>query len=152
MSDVEEGDYDEEFDVDEFDELDDVEGEEEAESEEGEDDSIIDEVEEEASAPECKTIKVVARDKRKTSDTISLFELTAIVGIRAQDISKGGDIIFCEIGEGHDMSAIDIAIKEIVEKKCPLSIERKVKNDTDGIVVEIWDVNELMIPQSLLQR
>jgi DNA-directed RNA polymerase I, II, and III subunit RPABC2 len=88
---------------------------------------------------EFREIKIVAKENRRTSSTMSLYEYTEIISHRAEQIKKAG-IIFIQLKNESD--PIEIAKEEIKQKKCPLSI-RRLYNSTIG---EIWEVNELTIP------
>lgn len=82
-------------------------------------------------------------DDRVTSEVMTRFELCEIVSIRAKQLEKGHKV-FTDIGEL--TNPIDIAKKEVVDKKCPLSIVRMI---TDK-VAEKWQVNEMAIPHDAL--
>lgn len=86
-----------------------------------------------------KTITYVLPEDRKTSEVMTKFEYCEVTSIRAAQIENGGQP-FTSIGELTD--PIDIAKKEIADKKCPLDIVRGL---TD-VIFERWHVNELAIP------
>ncbi len=153
-------------DLDDLDELDDeedsVEGEAEGEEEEdeGQEGDEVDEIEESGAenivsisssskAPASSAsrkrlhVHVVPPDERRTSDMMSLHELAAVVGVRAQQIDNG-DVSYCR--ETHHTKAIKIAEQEILEKRCPLTVERTVLQRDDHIYVEHFSVNELAVP------
>lgn len=89
---------------------------------------------------ENNTIIVVKSENRITSDHMTTYEYTSVVGTRATHISKGAPI-YVEVGNLYDPR--DIAKKEIDECKCPLSITRKLGNTNK---IEIWAVNEMIKP------
>ena len=86
-----------------------------------------------------KTITYVLPEDRITSEVMTKFEYCEVISIRAKQIENGGQP-FTSIGELTD--PIDIAKKEIADKKCPLDIVRGI---TDNLF-ERWHVNELAIP------
>ncbi len=86
------------------------------------------------------TIIVVRPENRVTSDHMTFYEYTHVVGVRATHISNGSPI-YTSI-ENLD-NPIDIAKKEIRENKCPLSIKRRLGSTN---MVEIWSVNEMVKP------
>lgn len=85
-------------------------------------------------------IKIVAPDKRITSEYMTIYEYSMVVGTRATHISEGS-VLYTDPQGMFD--ARDIAKKEIDENKCPLSITRKVSPS----MIEIWEVNEMVKPQ-----
>lgn len=90
--------------------------------------------------PIHKKIKLLKKEDRLTSEYMTIFEYTEIVGHRAKHIENGGDI-FTNSDDLFD--PIEIAKREINERKCPLSIRRMHNND----LCEIWEVNEMIIPK-----
>ncbi len=90
--------------------------------------------------PELRNEIVYRRpEDRVTSEVMTRFELCEIISIRAKQLEKGYKV-FTDIGDLTD--PIDIARKEVLDKKCPLSIRRMI---TDK-VGEKWQVNEMAIP------
>jgi DNA-directed RNA polymerase I, II, and III subunit RPABC2 len=85
-----------------------------------------------------KEITIVPKERRKTSEVITLFEFTDIISNRAEQISKNSPI-FTPIGSESD--PIKMAEMEIKMKRCPLSIRRMLSNNT----AEIWEVNEMIV-------
>ncbi len=85
---------------------------------------------------------IVKPENRITSQYITLFELSQVVGKRATQISNGSKIY---VNYKNLTNAIDIAKKEILEKKCPLAILRGIGLDK----YECWNVNELMIKYNI---
>lgn len=82
-------------------------------------------------------------EDRVTSEVMTKFELCEIVSIRAKQLEQG-KTVFTDVGNLTDPLAI--AKKEIIDKKCPLSIVRML---TDR-VAEKWQVNEMAIPYDAL--
>jgi DNA-directed RNA polymerase I, II, and III subunit RPABC2 len=83
-------------------------------------------------------ITVVKPENRITSDYMTLYEHSKIIGTRAQHIANGAPI-YTDISGLSD--PLDIAKKELDERKCPLSIVRRISKDK----IEIWSANELHI-------
>lgn len=90
--------------------------------------------------PESTDIKIVAPANRITSEYMTIYEYSMVVGTRATHISKGS-ILYTDPQGLFDPR--DIAKKEIAENKCPLSITRRVSPS----MVEVWEVNEMIKPQ-----
>ena len=86
-----------------------------------------------------REINIVPKNERKTSDIITQYEYTEITSIRAKQIENGSRI-FMDIKDLSD--PVKIAEREIVEKRCPLSIRRMLCDE----YAEIWEVNELIVP------
>ncbi len=82
---------------------------------------------------------------RITSEVLSRFELCEVISIRAKQLETGRKI-FTEVGNITD--PLEIAKKEILDKKCPLSIVRML---TDK-VAEKWHVNEMAIPYDAFDK
>lgn len=83
-------------------------------------------------------ITVVKPENRITSDYMTLYEHSKIIGTRAQHIANGAPIYTDITGLNNPL---DIAKKELEERKCPLSIVRRISKDK----IEIWSANELHI-------
>jgi len=62
-------------------------------------------------------------NKYRTTDYLTKYEYTRILGLRAQEIAKGAQI-YVDVGDIKD--PIQMAEKEIREGKCPYIIERPV--------------------------
>jgi DNA-directed RNA polymerase I, II, and III subunit RPABC2 len=82
-------------------------------------------------------------NERVTSEVMSKFELCEVISIRAKQI-ENGQKVFTEIGALTD--PLEIAKKEVLDRRCPLSIIRML-TDTIG---EKWHVNELGIPSDVI--
>lgn len=93
-------------------------------------------------AMETQTI-YVRPEARRMSEIMSKFEYCRIIGIRAKQL-EDDNTPFTDVG--NLSNPIDIAIKEIHDKKCPLAIERKRVSDDNVTIVELWRVNEMGIP------
>lgn len=88
---------------------------------------------------ENSEVIIVEPYERISSEYMTEYEYSMVIGTRATHISKGAPI-YVDITGISD--ARDIAIKEINEKKCPLSVRRKLPNRK----IEIWEVNEMTKP------
>lgn len=89
--------------------------------------------------------KVISTENRRTNNMISLYELTNVIGTRAQMIdSTTNESIYVSL-KGLENS-IAIAETEIRQNKCPLTIERLIYRDSHVCKVEQWTVNELIKP------
>jgi DNA-directed RNA polymerase I, II, and III subunit RPABC2 len=84
-------------------------------------------------------IVYVLPEDRITSEVLTKFEYCEVISIRAKQIENGASS-FTDVGDLTD--PIEIAKKEIADKKCPLDI---VRMKTDKIA-ERWHVNEMAIP------
>lgn len=83
-----------------------------------------------------KEEKIVPKNERITSDRMTIFEYCEVISVRAREIINYF-LVFTNVDE--ETNPIDMAKKEIRDKKCPLSIKRYLSNGK----VEIWEVNEL---------
>lgn len=86
-----------------------------------------------------ETVYIVNKNDRITSNIMTRFEWSEIIGIRACHIQNGGPI-YTEIGLLKDPYMI--AIKELQDRKCPLKIIRKVGYNSE----EHWSCNEMGFP------
>jgi len=91
-----------------------------------------------------KTYERLASRKKETSPLMNRFELTKLVGIRAQQLACG--MAPCVSFDPDITNTEFIAIQELLQKKMPLIIRRYLPNG----VYEDWRVNELIIPDSIL--
>lgn len=82
-------------------------------------------------------------EDRDTSEVMTRFELCEVISIRARQLELGKKT-FTDAADLTD--PIEIAKKEILDKKCPLSIIRMI---TDKIA-EKWHVNEMAIPPDVM--
>ena len=74
-----------------------------------------------------------------TSPLMTKFEYTRLIGIRAMQISMNAPVI---VDTENMIDPINIAKKEIQEKKVPLIIKRKLPNGT----FEHWNIRDMIIP------
>lgn len=80
---------------------------------------------------------IVHPDERITSNYLSKLEYSYVIGLRAEDISKGAPIYVDYKGLS---DPIDIANKELYDNKFPISVKRHIGLNK----YEIWDCNELI--------
>lgn len=86
---------------------------------------------------------IITGDDCITSDVMTKYEYARVVGIRATHIADQNQP-YINIGSLTD--PIDIAIEEIKQKRCPLSVRRLV-HTIDGIkYYEEIPVNNLIVP------
>lgn len=91
--------------------------------------------------PESTEIRITHPSKRLTSEYMTIYEYSMVIGTRATHIANGS-VLYTDPQGLYDPR--DIAKKEINENQCPLSITRKVSAST----VEVWEVNEMIKPQA----
>jgi len=82
--------------------------------------------------------KMISSKERKTIPFLTKYEKARIVGKRAEQISKGAPPL---VEVGNLENPIDIAMKELRERKIPYIIRRPLPNGT----FEDWRVEELRI-------
>jgi len=87
-----------------------------------------------------REVRVVPKGERRTPDMPSPYEIARVVSERAKQIEDGAPI-FVEL-EG-ESDPIEIAKKEIQQKKCPMCIVRYIAPQ----IKEIWRVNEMVVPR-----
>jgi DNA-directed RNA polymerase subunit K/omega len=83
---------------------------------------------------------VTPNNYRQTSEIMTLAEYTRVISERASQI-QNGSVIFIDIGNETDL--IKIAKLEISLKKSPMKITRSITTN----IVEIWEVNEMIVPK-----
>ena len=81
---------------------------------------------------------MINRRERKTIPILSKYERTRVVGERAIQISMGAPPL---VEVGNLENPVDIAEKELREKKIPYIIKRVLPNG----LIELWSVDELRI-------
>ena len=118
----------------------DEENEDENEDED-EDNIIIEEEDEYIDNNELISVNkienIVHPNNRITSQYLSRYEYSKIIGIRAEQISQGSKVF---VNTDNMNDPIEMAKKELYENKTPLSIKRYI-----GLTkYEIWSVNELI--------
>lgn len=78
-------------------------------------------------------------EQRKTSPRMTIYEKAKIIGIRASQLSDDAPA-FVDIGGITD--CIEIAKKELAEKKLPFIIRRTLPDGSS----EDWKIAEMLIP------
>ena len=151
MSDYEEDNIDEFFDEEEFEDEDEdevEEKEEKEEGEEGEEDESESDYEEEVDTYDVddklyKKQIFIAPEDRQTSDTLTSYEESRLIQIRAQQIANTGQY-FCHIDQNTMITTeIELAQLEFKQKKMPLEVHRIVKKNANGdIFIERWKLSE----------
>ena len=92
-----------------------------------------------------RTVVIVPDEERITSDIMTMFELSEIIGLRAQQIAMK-ETVFTNVD--NLTNTRDMAIKELIDRKCPLSIVRIVKKGIKQMK-EIWACNDMGFPIDL---
>jgi hypothetical protein len=88
---------------------------------------------------------IVADEDRKTSAFLQRAEMTRVLAIRAEQLSKN-PTVFLTAGLAGAKAAHEIARLELLAKRCPLMIERKIgTTDAGEEIVERWRVNEMSL-------
>ena len=89
-----------------------------------------------------RKIAVVPDEKRITSNIMTIFEYSEVIGIRTLQIENGSTVFTTtdSLVEPRDM-----AIKELFDRKSPLKIIRKLSK----FVQEEWSCNEMGFPSDL---
>lgn len=82
--------------------------------------------------------KPIKLDKRNTMPFLTKYEKARILGARALQISMGAPVLIELEGE---TDALDIAAKELLARKLPISIRRYLPNGN----FEDWSMDELVI-------
>jgi DNA-directed RNA polymerase I, II, and III subunit RPABC2 len=97
-----------------------------------------------ARAVGTRTVYIIPPEQRVTSNRLTLGEVTRAIGIRAQQIERYASP-YTEIGGLTD--PIEIARKELYERRTPLVLCREVGRTPDGdLLVENWKVREMAFP------
>mgnify|MGYP001247696489 CR=1 FL=1 len=78
------------------------------------------------------------KKKNKTDNRLTKYEKTKILGLRAQQIATGCPV-FTEIPDGMT-NVIDIAKKELNERKIPFIVKRKIKENE----YDYWKLDEMI--------
>lgn len=102
---------------------------------ENEEEVIVEEGEAHAQAQEGEA--EVEAERRFTSPIMTKFERAKILGIRAQQISMSAPIM---VEYGNETDPVEIAKKELKEKKTPLVVLRRLPDNT----YEKWAVKDLI--------
>jgi DNA-directed RNA polymerase subunit K/omega len=87
---------------------------------------------------------IVADDERRTDNRLQKTEAAAVLARRAKQIATYGKR-FVDSGSLHD--PVQIALKELYERRCPLKLRREVGYGPAGeLLVEEWRVREMTLP------
>lgn len=86
-------------------------------------------------------VYIVPANQRITSEKLSDYEIAELINVRATNISKGGKI-FTNIEGLYD--PIEMAKKELLDRKCPLYIKRNIGYVDNILYVEKWSPNEMI--------
>lgn len=89
---------------------------------------------------ESKIQYIIKNDDKITSNILTIYEMTELIGIRATQISQGSPV-FVDINYISD--PIEMAKKEIINNKCPLYVKRYIGLDK----YELWNPNEMVKPK-----
>lgn len=89
---------------------------------------------------ESKIQFIIKSDDKITSNILTIYEMTELIGIRATQISQGSPV-FIDIDCISD--PIEMAKKEILNNKCPLYVKRYIGLDK----YELWDPNIMIKPK-----
>ena len=85
-----------------------------------------------------KSGKCIKKEDRITPNRLFKYEKARILGVRASQIDRNAPIMVDIDGE---VSSLEIAKKELIEKKIPLIIQRIHENGD----YENWNLEELII-------
>ena len=85
-----------------------------------------------------KTGRCLNKDERISPNRLTIYERARLLGVRALHIDKNADVLVDIDGE---VSSQEIALKELVEKKIPIIIERILPIGD----WELWSIHELVI-------
>lgn len=89
---------------------------------------------------ESKIQYIIKSDDKITSNVLTIYEMTELIGIRATQISQGAPV-FVDIEFISD--PIEMAKKEIINNRCPLYVKRYIGLDK----YELWDPNIMVKPK-----
>ena len=79
--------------------------------------------------------------KTITAPVMTKYEYTSLLATRSLQISNNSKI-YTELDENKSMSALEIAKKELREKKFPLSLRRRLPNGQ----IEDFCLDQMIIP------
>lgn len=78
--------------------------------------------------------------KNTTNNILSKYERVKILGMRAEQLQRGAKPL-TDVAKIRDVSALNIAKRELDEKKLPFVISRTLPNGT----VEYWKLEDMII-------
>jgi DNA-directed RNA polymerases I, II, and III subunit RPABC2 len=100
----------------------------------------------------CVSVKaheriIITGDDRITTSKMSMFEITELISIRGEHISKFAD---CYVSINGLSDPMDMAKRELMARKCPLVIHRHIGDMTVNgelqLYYELWYPNEMQFP------
>ena len=101
-------------------------------------DDVVDKEEEEFQVIDyLSTLNKIKEDEKKTLPYLTKYEKAKLIGIRSQQLANGAIPLVKTVGL---KNTIDIAGKELKERKIPLIIRRFLPNKT----YEDWMIDELI--------
>jgi DNA-directed RNA polymerase I, II, and III subunit RPABC2 len=92
-------------------------------------------------------IIIINPSKRRSSNMLTQGEATELISQRSVQISQTGQA-FVDITD--ETTAIEIARKELKQKKCPLMIRRPVGITGNTKYFEDWNPNDMILPTNFL--
>lgn len=100
---------------------------------------------------EAAAAAATADAERKSSNRLSVYEFTSIIGMRATQLSKGA-IPFVPLPEDMtirtNMELREVALAELRAGRLPFMVRRKMPNG----VYEVWKLADMHIPESFYER
>ena len=72
------------------------------------------------------------------------YEQTQLLGVRTEQIANGSHPL---VRPSPEDTPFDLAVRELLEKKIPLDVVRKLPNGE----VEVWDIRDLQIIHNIKQ-
>ena len=119
--------------------------EEVSNSEEEEEETDVEDGEDVSTAPPQSDIRMEIyappKEEYKTSNVLSAFEMTEIIGIRSAQIAKNR-ICLVDVADLND--AVSMAKRELMMRKCPLTLRRYCGMQHGKIIYEYWNPNEMV--------
>lgn len=93
-----------------------------------------------------RIIYVVADEDRVTSDSLQMEELASVLAFRSAQIDRTG-AHYCIEGTLPVLSdPVALAMREILQRRCPVIVRRPLGYYGGQFYVEQWPVNSLIIP------
>lgn len=86
-----------------------------------------------------RVVKVIPADMRVTSNVMTMWEYSDVIGIRQTEIENGAPVYTDVTGV---VDPRDMAIKELFDRKCPLKIKRAL----NPFLEEQWSCREMAFP------
>lgn len=101
--------------------------------------------EDEKQISQTKFYKYVAPADRETSEYLTRYECARILGDRARHLDNGAPAY---IDTKDSTSPLQIAYKELTQKRLPIAILRHVGHDAKGQdLIEKWKLKEMTLPE-----